>query len=121
MNEKLLRIARRLAVLITAATLSWAMTACVQGVGEEDGEGEGDATGGSACDRVKRLVVDCYDDFCNGDGKSSPFCSCWSQGLDIETQSCRCIARRMSEICQITDEESFVCSRAEGAAESICR
>jgi hypothetical protein len=41
------------------------------------------------CQQLKPVITSCFDAWCAG--RSKPFCSCWTQGKELQLAPCGCI------------------------------
>lgn len=79
----------------------------------------------SKCEQFKRLLSDCYDGYCAAAGAAKPFCACWTQGKDIDTQSCACVPLNLDQICSVlnldnVDLSRFDCGAAGTTVGNLC-
>lgn len=72
------------------------------GAGGAGGEGGGSGTG-ITCESFKSFSKGCFSQFCAGQGSEKPFCGCYMQGKDIDSQSCQCVALDLDAVCAQID------------------
>ena len=76
-----------------------------------------------ACDAYVDDLQTCYDGFCDGDGASSAFCGCWTDGRDLDPETCDCMPLlELEGVCDLVDVDgaTFDCEGARDTLGNLC-
>jgi hypothetical protein len=76
------------------------------------------------CQALKDTAKACFNSACVEDG-STGFCGCWTQGMDLNTNTCECVPLDLDAACAQVDLDtfdpaSFRCDLAKDAVQSYC-